>query len=112
MNQQHETTPRQIFASMPELFAREPERLSGTSGVYQFVIEGASGGTWNVVIEDGAAMVREGQVENPGCTITIEDKDFVNMAEKQVSGSTLFMSGRLRVKGRQDLAISASRVFG
>jgi hypothetical protein len=112
MNQTHETTPRQIFASMPDLFAREPERLYGMNGIYQFLIQGDTGGEWSVAIEGGTAMVSEGLVENPGCTITIADEDFVNMAEKRVTGSTLFMNGRLRVRGRQDLAMSASRVFG
>ena len=105
-------TPGQIFDRMPDLFAREPQRLTNVVGVYQFHITGDTGGAWNVSIEDNKATIRQGEAAEPDCAVTIEDRDFVNMAEKRISGGNLFMRGRLRVVGRQDLAMRAPRVFG
>jgi hypothetical protein len=106
------TTPRDVFARMPDMFVREPHRLNGIEGVYQYFIEGTGGGRWHVDISDGKAVVIEGEVPEPDCIITISDADFVSMADKKVSGGALFMRGRLRVSGRQDLAMRSPRVFG
>jgi len=105
-------TPKDIFARMPDMFKREPHRLNNVEGVYQYVIEGSTGGYWNVAISNGAAVISEGKVESPDCTVMISDSDFVSMAEKRVSGGNLFMRGKLRVSGRQDLAMRSPRVFG
>src|SRR6266704_3785071 len=92
-------TPRSLFSELGKVLAAEPSRTAGVTALYQFDISGDQGGYWYVDIVEGKAEVGEGQVNNPGCTITMRDADYVALATKQVSGALAFMTGKLRVKG-------------
>src|SRR5260370_39549031 len=87
------------------------KRTAGITAIYQLDISGNQGGKWYVKIIDGKAEVCQGEVDNPGCTIMMQDSDYVAMATKKLSGSTAFMTGKLRIKGNMDLAMKAANIF-
>jgi len=105
-------TPRELFNELRDVLEHEPHRTVGLTALYQFDISGEQGGKWYVDIIDGKAKICEGQAANPGCTIVMQDSDYVAMATGRLRGSTAFMTGKLRAQGDIALAMKANSIFG
>ena len=103
------TDVKEIFAKMPEAF--NPNAAQGLDAVFQFDISGDNGGSWNVVIKDGACQVQEGTHDSPTVTLSLSDETWVGMVNKQVNGMQAFMSGQLKVSGDIMLAQRIEQLF-
>jgi 3-hydroxy-3-methylglutaryl CoA synthase/NAD(P)-dependent dehydrogenase (short-subunit alcohol dehydrogenase family)/putative sterol carrier protein len=90
-------TVRAIFDRMVEAF--QSDRAAGVDVVFQYVISGASGGSWYVAVKDGACEVTEGAHAKPTTTIKMGDEDFVKMISGELKAMAAFTSGRLKVEG-------------
>jgi putative sterol carrier protein len=103
------TDVKEIFTKMPEAF--NPNAAQGLDAVFQFDISGDNGGSWNVVIKDGACQVQEGTHDSPTVTLSLSDETWVGMVNKQVNGMQAFMSGQLKVSGDIMLAQRIEQLF-
>lgn len=102
---------RDCFAHLARMLESEPHRTAGVTATYQFEIDGPRGGNFYVEIINGDAKVGEGSHGNPSVTIGMIDDDYIAMCTKQISGSELFIMGRMRVRGDASLGMKAEKMF-
>lgn len=98
-------TPQEKFAEIEARLRREPQRIAGLAGTFQFELTGDGGGVWHVVVANGDGQLLEGPAENPGVTVQLSAEDFVAITEGRLNPTTAFMSGKLKVKGDMGLAM-------
>ncbi len=91
------TSVNEVFEKMPQVFSAA--NAGGMNAVFQFHITGEEAGDWNVSIKDGACEVAKGVHASPSVSLTMADKDWLAMCNKQLDGMTAFMSGRLKASG-------------
>lgn len=108
-----ELTPKAIFEEkIPEGIKKDPSKAKNVGAVYQFDITGQNGGTWTVDLKAEPPQVRSGTAEQPGCTITMVDNDFVDLVTGKLNGQMAFMSGKIKIKGNMGLAMKLNQVIG
>jgi putative sterol carrier protein len=98
-----------IFDRIPEAF--NADAAQGVDAVFQFEITGDGGGTWNVVIKDGACEVREGAHDDPSVTMAMSTETWMGIVNKELNGIQAFMSGKLKVSGDMMLAQKYQSLF-
>jgi putative sterol carrier protein len=97
------TTGKELIERLGAKISNDPSVASDFGAVYKFVLEGAGGGTWIVDLKD-APGAREGDGESD-CTISLSDKDFVDLVEGRANGQQLYFQGKLRIEGNLGLAL-------
>ena len=100
-----EVTVKGFFESLPEKLEADPGKLSGMDCVYQFNIDGESGGRWYVTSRDNKVTVNEGGADDPNCVITMRDEDFIDLLSGNLNPQMAFMMGKLKVAGDMGLAL-------
>ncbi|MCB2187462.1 MAG: SCP2 sterol-binding domain-containing protein [Deltaproteobacteria bacterium] len=86
-----------IFEGMPKAF--NAAAAGNADLTFQFDLSGPQGGTWNVVVKDGACQVNQGAAEKPTVTIAMADTDYLDMINGKLNGVTAFMTGKLKATG-------------
>jgi putative sterol carrier protein len=102
-------TVKETFEAMPTKF--RADKATGTNAIIQYDVSGEGGGTWHAVIKDGACIVKDGAAPSPSLTVQIAAQDWLDMISGKQSGQTLFMSGKLKVKGDMGLAMKLGSMF-
>jgi len=90
-------TVKDVFAQMPGAF--NAVAAKGVDVVFQYVISGPTGGSWNITVKDGACKIAEGAAEKPTTTIKIADEDFLALTAGKLDAMKAFSSGKLKVEG-------------
>jgi len=104
-----DTDVKGIFERIPEAF--NADAAQGVDAIFQFEITGDGGGTWNVIIKDGACEVQEGAHGDPSVTMTMSTETWMGLVNKEVNGIQAFMSGKLKVGGDMMLAQKYQSLF-
>ncbi|WP_232376960.1 SCP2 sterol-binding domain-containing protein [Amycolatopsis aidingensis] len=103
----------EIFRRMSEHFI--PERARNVSFVvgWRFTWGDGSGGfdRFQTLIEDGMCVSSTDLGHEPDTTITVSAEDFIRMATGGVAVATMFVTGRVRVKGEYAPAMRFSSYF-
>ncbi len=99
-----------IFAEMQKRIERNPTMAQRTNAVFQFNIDGDSGGAWTVNLKDNPG-VHTGSVESPDVTISMKDTDFVAMTVGKLNPMSAFAQGKIKVKGNVMLASKLQQLF-
>lgn len=102
-------TPQEVFDAMRESF--QPEKSRGLHVAYQFEISGPNGGSWHIDVDDGTCKIETGRVENPTVTFSATDKDWVALSNGKLNGVWAVFTGRLKIRGDQDLARKLDEMF-
>ncbi|HEY3314352.1 MAG TPA: SCP2 sterol-binding domain-containing protein [Bacillota bacterium] len=105
-------TTKEVFAEIGVKMAQNSGRLAGLNAIYQFVLSGEDGGTWQVKIADSKGVISEGTPDKANCTVTMSVADFKDMAAGKLNGTAAFMSGRLRIAGDMALAMKLQTLIG
>jgi putative sterol carrier protein len=66
---------------------------------------------WVLAVHEGKAEPRQGDAEAPKVTLTTDLLHFVKMIAGATSGTTLFMSGKLRLNGDMMFAMQIESMF-
>ncbi len=103
------TDVKEVFNKMPDAF--NPSAAQGMDAVFQFEITGEGGGSWHVIVKDGACTVGEGPHGSPSVTLTMSGDTWLGMVNKQVNGMQAFMSGQLKASGDIMLAQRIEQLF-
>lgn len=103
------TSVQEIFSKMPEAF--DPAAAKGMDAAIQFEITGADGGNWTALIRDSACTIEENTQSTPSVTLTMSDKTWLAMVNRELNGMQAFMTGKLRVKGDIMLAQRIYELF-
>ena len=98
-----------IFNAMPANL--NPDAAKGMNSVIQFNLSGDGGGSYHVIIKDGAASVQDGTHASPNMTMTMAAQDYVDMISGKLNGQMAFMSGKLKIAGDMGLAMKMQSLF-
>ena len=90
-------TVSDIFAGLTDAF--QADQAAGVDVVFQFDISGEAGGSWQVVVKDGACEVAEGSHGSPTTTIKMGDEDFVKMITGELNAMAAYTGGKLKIEG-------------
>ena len=90
-------TVSDIFAGLTDAF--QADQAAGVDVVFQFDISGEAGGSWRVVVKDGACEVAEGSHGSPTTTIKMGDEDFVKMITGELNAMAAYTGGKLKIEG-------------
>ena len=104
-----DSTPQQIFDSMRGSF--QPAKAKGVHARYQWDLSGPNGGQWWIDVEDGTYKMGKGTIPNPSVTFIAKDKDWVAICHDQLSGTWAYVTGRLKVRGDQNVARKLGEIF-
>jgi putative sterol carrier protein len=104
-----DVTPASIFEEINNRLKGNPDKAKAINAIYQFNVTGDQGGTWTV--DCMVPEAKSGAASNAGCTITIGDKDFVDLVQGKLNGQMAFMSGKLKVAGNMALAMKLQQVL-
>ena len=104
-------TPKEFMELLKAKLKEKPEAGKDVNAVYQFVIEGESGGDWWVDLTKSPGEIGDGKNAGAGCIITMEAADFVAMMKKEANPMVLFMSKKLKVDGDLTLSLKLQSVL-
>jgi putative sterol carrier protein len=109
LEQNRELILSEVFGRMAEHF--RPERAGGVDAVVEWRIRGGPDGhdRWQTAIRGGTCEVRRNGTERPRVTLTAGPVDFIRLTTGNASGPSLFLRGRLKIRG--DLLL-ARRIQG
>ena len=102
-------TPEVIFSGLPIAF--KADQAKGENIVFQWELSGENGGTWFVKIEDGVVEVKPEAHPNPNIAIQTDADTFVKMAKGEANETSLFMQGKIKIKGNPMAAMKFRKYF-
>lgn len=108
-------SPKSILEEeIPARVAAKPQFLKEINAVFEFVISGATGGTWTLdLTEAGGGKVTEGPATQEKKTIvTVSDEEFIKIINKKTNTQMSYMSGKLKVKGDMGPALKLTKLLG
>ncbi|CAO3591992.1 sterol binding protein [Absidia repens] len=107
----------ELIAELSKAFeAYTPEEraklIKQVNGVFQFVLK-ANGKEeiFTVDVKKEGKVVRGKGSTKADAILTLNDADFVQLAEGKLNGQKAYMSGKLKVKGQIMLAMKLDNVF-
>src|SRR5436190_19397077 len=103
------STPQQVFDGMRQSF--QAAKARGVHARYQWELSGPNGGEWWIDVNDGTFKMGRGKIDNPSDTYVTSDNDWVAMSNGKLKGTWAFMTGRLKVHGRQSVARKLDEIF-
>lgn len=102
-------TISEFFRTLPEKL--DTDAADGIVAVYQFDLSGPHGGQYHLVVEHGACTVHKGIHPTPHVTLSISDEDCLKVLNGHLDGPSVFMSGRLHVRGDLGIALQLKALF-
>ena len=103
------STPQEVFDGMRKSF--RAEKAKGVRARYQWQLSGPNGGEWWIEVTDGKFQMGKGKIDNPNVTFITSDKDWVALSNGTLGGKWAFFTGRLKVRGPQNLARKLDEIF-
>lgn len=102
-------SPADVFQAMSRVF--QVEKARGLHIRYLFHLTNPQGGDWWIKVDDGKMAMGKGGIEKPDCTIVCTGDDWVALDNETLSGMRAFLSGRLKILGKRDLARKLNELF-
>lgn len=102
-------TIQQMMEHMPESFI--PERAAGMNAIIQCRFTGAESGDWIIAIRDANCTVEPGTAPKPQLTLTMDSKDYKDLALGKLNGMMAYMQGKIKMSGDISLAMKFTNLF-
>ena len=106
-----------LFAVFEDIVLNNPDVVKKINGIYQWVITDTKDGSgknleYVIDVKNAPGSVYEGKVQNgkPGVTMTVAEKDFVGLMTGERDAQSLFMGGKLKLKGNMGLAMKLGQL--
>jgi len=103
------TNLKEIFDSLPAQI--DKEAAEDMDAVYQFDLQGPQSGQYQLLVRNGACVVKEGSHADPHVTLSMAGEDCIKVLTGQLSGMAMAMSGRLQIAGSIELAMQLKSLF-
>ena len=104
-----DSTAQQVFDSMRGSF--QPVKAKDVHARYQWYLSGPDGGAWWIDVNNGAYKMGKGTISNPNVTFIAAARDWVAISNGQLSGTWAYLTGRLKIRGNQQLARKLGEMF-
>lgn len=102
---------KEVFDThLPARLQAKSDLVAKINSTYKFVVTGTEGGTWVVDLTKPGGAIIHGDNEAK-CTITMTDKDFVDLINGKLNAQMAFMSGKLKVGGDMGLALKLGQLI-
>ncbi len=108
-NETSSSTPQQVFDGMRQSF--QAQKAKGVHARYQWELSGPNGGQWWIDVNDGTYKMGKGKIDNPSVTFVTSDKNWVALSNGTLGGKWAFFTGRLKIRGDQNLARKLDEIF-
>ena len=102
-------TPQEVFDAMRESF--RADKAMRVYVRYQFEINGPRGGFWRIEVDDGKCKIDKGKIDKADVTFIASDKDWVALSNGKLNGFWATLTGRLKIRGDQNLARKLDEMF-
>eukprot|EP00962_Isochrysis_galbana_P053463 scaffold24900_cov132-Isochrysis_galbana.AAC.3 len=93
-------TLAEAFGKMEAAMAADSALAATVKGVLQFEL----GAEYWTVDCSGAGKVTQGKAAKADCTVTMAEKDFLELFAGKLNGMSAYMSGKMKIKGNMGLA--------
>ncbi len=103
------TTPQEVFDAMRTSF--RSDKATGLHVRYQFEISGPHGGEWWIEVKNAKCKIDKGKIDNANVTFIASDKDWVALSNGKLNGVWATLTGRLKIRGDQNLARKLDEMF-
>lgn len=99
-----------IFEEIKSKVEGNPAVLKKVKAVYEWQLtKGDATVKWTMDFKDGV-KIQEGAPAKADCTIIMSEEDFVKMMKGAVSSQSLFLKGKMKVKGGLQHAMKLGEV--
>eukprot|EP00483_Globobulimina_turgida_P001167 UN01169 len=98
-----------FFEAMSKLIG-EQEFEDDITSTFQFECT-KNGKTSKWCIDPANRKIIKGGIDEPTCTFSMTDEDFVKLMQKEVQAAELFMTGRLKLDGDMGEAMKFQQVM-
>lgn len=88
-----------------------PEKAKGVHATVQLHMNGASGGSYYLTIENQTLTSGRGEADDPVLTLTGRTEDLLAIFAGQLDPMTAFFSGKLEVDGDTSLGLRLMSMF-
>ncbi|MGE0646082.1 MAG: SCP2 sterol-binding domain-containing protein [Nitrospira sp.] len=102
-------TIREVLDALPSKL--DTEAAEDVDAVYQFDLRGPQGGQYQLLVQNGSCVVKDGVHDNPHVTLSMAGEDCIRILNGQLSSMTMAMSGRLQIAGDIGLAMQLKSLF-
>ncbi len=102
-------TVAETFDAMQGLF--NPAAATGLNKTIQWNISGEQAGVWAFKIANQTCEMIQGGVEKPDLTMSMSDKDWIDIAEGRLNPMNAFMAGKVKTAGDISLAMRVAQIF-
>jgi putative sterol carrier protein len=103
-----EMTAHQALESLVERINGRPEGVSRMAAVYQLELSGA---VYQVRVLETRAQLAEGTPWKTGCTIHMNEEDFLKLLSGELHPSAAYLTGKLKVSGNLGQALKLQGIF-
>ncbi len=102
-------TIKEVLDALPSKL--DKDAAEDVDAVYQFDLQGAQGGQYQLLVQNGTCVVRDGTHADPHVTLSMAGEDCIRILNGQLSGMAMAMSGRLQITGDIGLAMQLKSLF-
>jgi len=105
-----ETTAKAFFETVigPRI-AGNPERARKIGGVFEFVLDGADGGTW--VLDLNTPQMKPASTGDSNVIIRMASADLLDIVEGRLNEMTAFMRGKIKIEGNIAMALKLREIL-
>jgi len=89
----------------------KPDQAKGWDRTLQITVTGPGGGTWHFIIKNQECEVKDGEIPNANMKVTTDVATWTAMTAGKMSGTSAFMSGKLKAQGPMADLIKTGKVF-
>lgn len=87
------------------------DQAKGWDRTLQIQVTGTGGGTWHFIIKNQKCEIKDGELATANMKVTTDAATWKAMSEGKMSGTSAFMSGKLKVQGPMADLIKTGKVF-
>jgi putative sterol carrier protein len=102
-------SPQDVFDGMRQSF--QADKAKGAHIKYQWNLRDPQGGDWFVQVDDGKCKIDKGKIDNADVTFSATGSDWVAISNGKLSGKWAYFTGRLKIRGPQNLARKLDELF-
>jgi len=107
------STPAEIFGKIAAAAEKDPESVTDVDTIYQFVVDGPTGGTFVLNLKKGTTsdFLSTDATDDADITIKVTDEDWSGMVSGAINPMEAFMGGKIKVEGNMALAMNLPKVL-